>query len=109
MAFKLIESAQARWRTLNAPHLVALIRADAKATTCVRGQGLALRVAMRAASPPALDHDQDGQPPARSPMRSVQPMAWYAVQPSSWFRAPRTWTCASSRPEPGSMIRRLCA
>lgn len=24
MAFKLLESAQARWRTLNAPHLVAL-------------------------------------------------------------------------------------
>jgi hypothetical protein len=26
MAFKLIESAQARWRTVNAPHLVALVR-----------------------------------------------------------------------------------
>jgi putative transposase len=30
MAFKLIESAQARWRAVNAPHLVALVRADAK-------------------------------------------------------------------------------
>ena len=29
MAFKLIESAQARWRAINAPHLVALIRAGA--------------------------------------------------------------------------------
>jgi putative transposase len=29
MAFKLIESAQARWRAVNAPHLVALIRASA--------------------------------------------------------------------------------
>ena len=27
MAFKLIESAQARWRRVNAPHLVALVRA----------------------------------------------------------------------------------
>jgi hypothetical protein len=27
MAFKLIESAQSRWRTVNAPHLVALVRA----------------------------------------------------------------------------------
>ncbi len=26
MAFKLIESAQARWRSVNAPHLVALVR-----------------------------------------------------------------------------------
>jgi hypothetical protein len=26
MAFKLIESAQARWRAVNAPHLVALAR-----------------------------------------------------------------------------------
>jgi transposase-like protein len=30
MAFKLIESAQARWRSVNAPHLVALVRAGAK-------------------------------------------------------------------------------
>jgi putative transposase len=29
MAFKLIEAAQARWRALNAPHLVALVRAGA--------------------------------------------------------------------------------
>jgi transposase-like protein len=30
MAFKLIESAQAHWRAVNAPHLVALVRAGAK-------------------------------------------------------------------------------
>ncbi|WP_322770026.1 IS256 family transposase [Frankia sp. Cr1] len=35
MAFKLIESAQARWRAVNAPHLVALVRAGA---TFVNGQ-----------------------------------------------------------------------
>ena len=29
MAFKLIESAQRRWRMVNTPHLVALIRAEA--------------------------------------------------------------------------------
>jgi putative transposase len=29
MAFKLIESAQAHWRAVNAPHLVALVRAAA--------------------------------------------------------------------------------
>ena len=29
MAFKLMESAQRRWRCVNAPHLVALVRADA--------------------------------------------------------------------------------
>jgi hypothetical protein len=29
MAFKLIESAQARWRCVNTPHLVALVRAEA--------------------------------------------------------------------------------
>jgi putative transposase len=29
MAFKLIESAQARWRAVNGPHLVALVRAGA--------------------------------------------------------------------------------
>jgi transposase-like protein len=35
MAFKLIESAQARWRAVNAPHLVALVRSGA---TFVNGQ-----------------------------------------------------------------------
>jgi putative transposase len=30
MAFKLIESAQARWRSVSAPHLVALVRAGAR-------------------------------------------------------------------------------
>jgi putative transposase len=30
MAFKLIESAQARWRAVNAPDLVALVRAGAR-------------------------------------------------------------------------------
>jgi putative transposase len=35
MAFKLIESAQQRWRMVNAPHLVALVRAGA---TFVNGQ-----------------------------------------------------------------------
>ena len=30
MAYKLIESAQTRWRAINAPHLVALVRAGAK-------------------------------------------------------------------------------
>ncbi len=35
MAFKLIEAAQHRWRAVNAPHLVALVRAGA---TFERGQ-----------------------------------------------------------------------
>ena len=30
MAFKLIEAAQDHWRMVNAPHLVALVRAGAK-------------------------------------------------------------------------------
>jgi hypothetical protein len=30
MAFKLIESAQARWRAVSAPRLVALVRAGAR-------------------------------------------------------------------------------
>jgi putative transposase len=29
MAYKLIDAAQARWRAINAPHLVALVRARA--------------------------------------------------------------------------------
>jgi putative transposase len=30
MTFKLIESAQERWRVVNAPHLVALVRAGTR-------------------------------------------------------------------------------
>jgi hypothetical protein len=30
MAYKLIEAAQSRWRAVNAPHMVALVRAGAK-------------------------------------------------------------------------------
>ncbi|MEU2930904.1 hypothetical protein ABZ636_38770 [Streptomyces sp. NPDC007251] len=30
MLFKLVESAQQRWRAVNAPHLVALVRAGAR-------------------------------------------------------------------------------
>ena len=30
MAFKLIEAAEHRWRAVNAPHLVALVRAGAR-------------------------------------------------------------------------------
>ena len=30
MAFKLLEAAQQRWRCVNAPHFVALVRAGAK-------------------------------------------------------------------------------
>jgi hypothetical protein len=30
MAYKLIESAQQRWRAINAPHLFALVRAGAR-------------------------------------------------------------------------------
>jgi hypothetical protein len=30
MTFTLIESAQQRWRSVNAPHLVALVRAGAR-------------------------------------------------------------------------------
>ena len=30
MTFKLLESAQTRWRAVNAPHLVALVRAGAR-------------------------------------------------------------------------------
>jgi putative transposase len=29
MAYKLVDAAQARWRAVNAPHLVALVRAGA--------------------------------------------------------------------------------
>lgn len=50
MAFKLIESAQRRWRMVNAPHLVALVRAGA---TFVNG-----KLAERPADPSPGDNSQ---------------------------------------------------
>lgn len=50
MAFKLIESAQRRWRTVNAPHLVALVRAGA---TFTNGQ-----LVERSADEPTADTDK---------------------------------------------------
>jgi hypothetical protein len=41
MAFKLIESAQDRWRCVNAPHLLALVRAGA---TFINGKPGRLRL-----------------------------------------------------------------
>ncbi len=38
MAFELIESAQARWRAVNAPHVVALVRAGARFERDVLGE-----------------------------------------------------------------------
>jgi hypothetical protein len=39
MAFKLIESTQTRWRAVTAPHLVALVRADARFEKASRSAG----------------------------------------------------------------------
>ena len=55
MAFKLIESAQDRWRAVNAPHLVALVRAGA---TFINGK-LVERPARRPR--PKLPNDLDPQ------------------------------------------------
>ncbi len=52
MAFKLIEAAQHRWRAVNGPHLVALVRAG---TTFEKG-----KLVEREAS----DHQDDGNMPA---------------------------------------------
>ncbi|HEY2641942.1 MAG TPA: hypothetical protein VGI66_18880, partial [Streptosporangiaceae bacterium] len=61
MAFKLIESAQRRWRMVNAPHLVALVRAGA---VFVNGK-LAERPGDESpASGPAPDADENNVPAA---------------------------------------------
>jgi putative transposase len=43
MAFKLIESAQHRWWAVNAPHLVALVRAGARFHNDPKNQEAALK------------------------------------------------------------------
>jgi hypothetical protein len=56
MAFKLIESAQRRWRMVNAPHLVALVRAGAtfvngKLAIKGAGPGISVSLSVRAERP----------------------------------------------------------
>jgi hypothetical protein len=48
MAFKLIEAAQDRWRAVNAPHLVALVRAGA---TFINGKLVERRESYRPVGP----------------------------------------------------------
>jgi transposase-like protein len=56
MAYKLIDAAQARWRAVNAPHLVALVRAGAVSD---RGKLLELPTNINPPMPPSA-----GEPPA---------------------------------------------
>lgn len=42
MVFKLVESAQACWRAVNAPHLVALVRAEPASNAATRCQPSAM-------------------------------------------------------------------
>jgi len=55
MAYKLIDSAQARWRAVNAPHLVALVRAGA---VFHKGKLLERPATITSPNPPADDEDQ---------------------------------------------------
>ena len=64
MAFKLIEAAQERWRAVNAPHLVALVRAGARFE---RGKLVERDPALEA---PHADTD----PTAEAPAASDQPV-----------------------------------
>ncbi len=60
MAFKLIQAAQGRWRAVNAPHLVALVRAGATFTKGV----LVERAAEHEESPTAEDPPAEAIPAA---------------------------------------------
>jgi len=60
MAFKLIQAAQGRWRAVNAPHLVALVRAGATFTNGV----LVERTAEHEESPIAEDPPAEAIPAA---------------------------------------------
>ncbi len=70
MAFKLIESAQARWRAVNAPHLVALVRAGA---TFRNGK---------------LVERPDGQPSPSKPPKHLHPQVLTIAPPACTARSP---------------------
>jgi len=57
MAYKLIDAAQARWRAVNAPHLVALVRAGA---VFHKGKLLERPVDITPAEPPTTEPETDG-------------------------------------------------
>jgi hypothetical protein len=72
MAFKLIESAQDRWRAVNAPHLVALVRAEASFISC------------KLVERPGKDADQGGGECRRSGSRRATdvPRSWADACPN---------------------------
>jgi transposase-like protein len=57
MAYKLIDAAQTRWRAVNAPHLVALVRAGA---VFHKGKLLERPVDITPAEPPTTEPETDG-------------------------------------------------
>jgi len=60
MAFKLIESAQTRWRCVNAPHLVVLVRAGATFSTASSSNDPATKINKEAINWPRETHPSTG-------------------------------------------------
>jgi len=77
MAFKLIEAAQHRWRAVNAPHLVALVRAGAKFE---RGKSSNARTKKRPPRPP--DQIPHPQVLTIAPKTCIWALARVLVRPS---------------------------
>jgi len=72
MAFKLIESAQNRWRAVNAPHLVALVRAGDTFKTVFWSNDLTSRKEVKSRSPKNVHPQVLTITPVGSPGRMAQ-------------------------------------
>ena len=93
MAYKLIDAAQARWRAVNAPHLVALVRAGA---VFHKGKLLERPTDITPAEPTAINAERRSPETPRStgldnssPQPQPLPLALTAAQP----RTPPTRQC----------------
>jgi hypothetical protein len=80
MAFRLIEAAQERWRAVNAPHLVALVRAGAASNTA---SSLNATPYSRPPKPPTIPLVSRRPPPslARAQFKEQRGIAAAGVRP----------------------------
>ena len=105
MSFKLLESAQRRWRIVNDPHLVALVRAEQSSATANSAAADQRRSALRRAAITDPLTPRDAQIVGREPTWPHQALRPHRrhPQPPAHLRTPPRWAIA--RPSPA---RRVC-
>ena len=82
MAFKLIDAAQERWRAVNAPHLVALVRAGARFECGKLVEREPVLEATQAPTTPLFSRPPPRINPSTTPRNDLHPQVLTIARPS---------------------------